>query len=68
MARTTARNFPTIRYPNGVGLGALEEQWGQPAAKIRQWIADGLLAQNADGTIANKEVHRFNREHGDLLV
>ena len=62
------RAFPMLVHTNGVGIGQLEAQMGQPAKKIKQWIADGLLVPNSDGTIPNSEVHRFNREHGDLLV
>ena len=66
MAKRTA--FPAHRYSNGVGIGQLEAQMGQPGKKIKQWIADGLIVPNEDGTIPNSEVHRFNREHGDLLA
>lgn len=66
--KTTARELPRLSYTNGVGIGQLEVQWGQPASKIKEWIADDLLTPNEDGTIPNSEVRRFNREHGDLLV
>ena len=66
MAKQNA--FPLLNYTNGVGIGQLEAQMGQPAKKIKQWIGEGLIVPNSNGTIPNSEVRRFNREHGDLLV
>lgn len=65
MAKRTG--FPMHQHTNGVGIGQLEQQTGWPASKIKHWIKDGLLHINENGTITNREVSRFRREHADLL-
>lgn len=42
-------------------------QTGWPASSIKQWIEDGVLHTNDDGTVSNAEVNRFRREHANLL-
>jgi hypothetical protein len=59
--------FPMHQYTDGVGIGQLEMQTGWPASSIKQWIDDGVLHTNANGTVSNAEVTRFRREHANLL-
>lgn len=83
MARSTAPRFskvtpkrlyttapvPVISAPLGVlSIAALEKMWRKPAATIRQWVADGDLAQRPDYYFDHSEVDRFNRERADLLA
>ncbi|GAA2084655.1 hypothetical protein GCM10009821_27580 [Aeromicrobium halocynthiae] len=63
----TTDPFPVLPNSGGVGLGALEKMWHTPAAQIRQWVLDGLLAQQSNGLFSTSEINRFNREHGNLL-
>jgi hypothetical protein len=59
--------FPMHQYTDGVGIGQLEMQTGWPASSIKQWIEDGVLVTNDNGTVSNAEVNRFRREHANLL-
>ena len=59
--------FPMHHYTNGVGIGQLEMQTGWPASLIKEWIEDGVLVTNENGTSSNTEVHRFRTEHANLL-
>ena len=59
--------FPSHQYTNGVGIGQLEMQTGWPASSIKQWIEDGVLVTNYNGTISNAEVARFRRERANPL-
>lgn len=59
--------FPMHQYTDGVGTGQLEMQTGWPASSIKQWIEEGVLVTNDNGTVSNTEVTRFRREHANLL-
>ncbi len=62
-------SVPVYSNPaGGLSIAALEKMWRKPAATIRQWVANGDLAQRPDYYFDHSEVDRFNRERADLLA
>ena len=68
MARHNRFPQPILQSRLGLSIGQVEIQSGQPAVKIKEWIADGLIPTAHDGSIPSSELARFQREHSDLLV